>query len=129
LNWRRRASRWDWSYDLLTPSEQSLLQQLSVFAGGFPLEAAEAVCGDSSEPRAASNEARAGSALGAHPSSLAARNDVLDLLTRLVDKSLVIAEQGERAVRYRMLATVRQYAEAKLNERTGCCAGRARRAG
>jgi non-specific serine/threonine protein kinase len=83
----------DWSHDLLTEPERILLRRLSVFAGGWTLEAAEAVCeGDGIE--------------GSH---------VLDLLTQLVNKSLVIAEraQGEEA-RYRMLETIRQYALEKL---------------
>jgi predicted ATPase/DNA-binding SARP family transcriptional activator len=83
----------DWSYDLLTEREQALLRRLAVFAGGFPLEAAEAVC--------------AGSDLEA--------GDVLDLLARLVAKSLVVAEQQGARARYRLLETVRQYSAAKLS--------------
>jgi non-specific serine/threonine protein kinase len=79
----------DWSYDLLTEAEQALLRRLSVFAGSLTLEAAEVVC--------------AGGAI--------AQDEVLDLLSRLVDKSLVAVagrEQGGEA-RYRLLETVRQY--------------------
>jgi predicted ATPase/DNA-binding CsgD family transcriptional regulator len=85
----------DWSHDLLTEPERTLFGRLSVFAGGFTLEAAEAVgAGDSIEEA-----------------------DVLDLLSRLVDKSLVMAEvTGDGGVRYRMLETVRQYAREKLEE-------------
>jgi predicted ATPase/DNA-binding SARP family transcriptional activator len=82
----------DWSYDLLTEREQALLRRLAVFAGGFTLEAAEAVC--------------AGAGLEA--------GDVLDLLARLVAKSLVVAEQQGALARYRLLETVRQYSAAKL---------------
>jgi predicted ATPase/class 3 adenylate cyclase len=84
----------DWSYDLLTSEERLLFARLSVFAGGFTLDAAEKV--------------GAGGAI--------AEGDVLDLLTRLVDKSLVSIEAGRD--RYRMLETVRQYAREQL-EATG----------
>jgi len=77
----------DWSHDLLNESEKALLSRLSVFSGGWTLEAAEAVCsGMPVEER-----------------------HVLDLLTSLCDKSLVIAEEQGRAIRYRLLETVRQY--------------------
>lgn len=80
----------DWSYDLLAEPERALLRRLSIFAGGWTLAAAEAV--------GAAGEVRAG--------------DVLDLLTHLVDKSLVVPEaSGER---YRMLETIRQYARERL---------------
>lgn len=82
----------DWSYDLLAPPERTLFQRLSIFAGGWTLEAAEAV-GAGGDIEAA---------------------DVLDLLARLVEKSLVIADiEGGR---YRMLETVRQYALERLRE-------------
>jgi predicted ATPase/DNA-binding CsgD family transcriptional regulator len=82
----------DWSHQLLEPSEQRLLRRLSGFRGGFSLVAAEAVCSDQT----------------------LATNDVLDLLGTLVDRSLVqVGEQSEEP-RYRLLATVRQYAAAKL---------------
>jgi non-specific serine/threonine protein kinase len=86
----------DWSYQLLTAEEQQLFRALAAFTGGFSLEAAEAV----------------GSA-GPIP---AAR--ILDLLSGLVEKSLVIVDQGGFAggpARYRMLQTVRHYAAAKLD--------------
>jgi predicted ATPase/class 3 adenylate cyclase len=82
----------DWSYDLLTEPEQALLRQLSVFSGGWTLNAAEAVCGE-----------------GANENT-----NVLDLLSALVEKSLVVAE-SERE-RFRLLETVRQYAQARLRE-------------
>ena len=82
----------DWSYDLLAPPERALLQRLSVFAGGFALDAAEAVgAGDDVAPR-----------------------DVLDLLGHLVDKSLVAFDA--QTERYRLLETVRQYALERLAE-------------
>jgi non-specific serine/threonine protein kinase len=83
----------DWSYDQLSEPEQDLLRQLSVFAGGWTLEAAEGVAG-----------------------TKMSKEDVEDLLSSLVDKSLVIAEsRGERS-RYRFLETVRQYAQYRLSE-------------
>ena len=83
----------DWSYDMLGGTEQTLLQRLGIFVGGFDLEAAEVVCGD--EPLAI--------------------EDVLDLLTSLVEKSLVMAEEQEQGTRYRMLETIREYAREKLD--------------
>jgi non-specific serine/threonine protein kinase len=78
----------DWSHSLLTESEQILLRRLSVFAGGWTLEAAEEVC-----------ESGGLESFG-----------VLDLLSHLVDKSLVIVDEGAEKPRYRMLETIRQYA-------------------
>jgi predicted ATPase/DNA-binding SARP family transcriptional activator/DNA-binding CsgD family transcriptional regulator/Tfp pilus assembly protein PilF len=86
----------DWSYDLLSDDERAFFGRLSVFAGGWTLEAAEAVCsGDGIE-----------------------REGVLDLLGGLVDKSLVVARaNADGVMRYRMLEPVRQYALEKLEER------------
>src|SRR5262245_40657919 len=84
----------DWSYDLLSPSEQALLRRLSVFAGGWTLEAAEAVC--------------AGEPIEAW--------EVLDRLTALVEKSLVGYEEQAGEARYRLLETVQQYARDRLLE-------------
>lgn len=83
----------DWSHDLLSDPERLVFRRLAVFSGGFDLEAAAAVVGDDSE-----------------------RYQVLDQLTLLVDKSLIVAEDGRRTTRYRMLETVRQYAQEKLRE-------------
>jgi non-specific serine/threonine protein kinase len=129
----------DWSHELLAEPERALLRALSVFAGGFTLEAAEAACGEGNGQRATSSEQRAtrggpvpSSLLAARcplPSSLpVAPDDVLDLLTALVDKSLVIAEEQEGAVRYRLLETVRQYAGEKLEEAGEDAAARDRHA-
>ena len=79
----------DWSYDLLSGPEKSLLCQVSVFVGGWTLDAAERVCG----------------------------GEALDLLTSLVDKSLVIySETGDGQSRYGLLETMRQYAAERLAE-------------
>jgi non-specific serine/threonine protein kinase len=83
----------DWSYDLLGPGERTLLNRLSVFAGGFTLEAAEQICGDESVD------------------SL----DVLEMVSTLVDKSLVVPEeQPDGRVRYRLLETIRDYGRERL---------------
>lgn len=86
------AAAMDWSYDLLTEPEQTLLGRLSVFRGGFSMEAAEAV------------------GMGGEVS----RFDVFDILARLVDKSLVVAEERGEVMRYRLFETVRTYARNKL---------------
>jgi predicted ATPase/DNA-binding SARP family transcriptional activator len=84
----------DWSHGLLSEQERKLFRNLSAFAGGFTLEAAESVA-----------------------SNGVAEADILDLLSKLVDKSLVIAEvSNDRRVRYRLLEPVRQYARQKLKE-------------
>src|SRR5581483_10076360 len=80
----------DWSYDLLTEEERALLRRLSIFAGGWTFDAADAIC---------------------------AKHDVLNILTQLVNKSLVIFDEEGSEPRYRMLETVRQYARDKLLER------------
>ncbi|MEO8302750.1 MAG: tetratricopeptide repeat protein [Betaproteobacteria bacterium] len=84
-----------WSYDMLHDPEQRLLERLSVFAGGFDLEAAEAIC-------------------GAEPLS---SDDVLDLLTSLVEKSLVMADESDNGSRYRQLETIREFAREYLAKR------------
>jgi predicted ATPase/DNA-binding XRE family transcriptional regulator len=86
----------DWSYGLLTPSEQALFRRLSVFVGGWTLEAVEAIGADD--------------ALGS--------TEVLDVLTQLVDQSLVQIEPPHDGdgLRYRLLETVRQYAHERLAE-------------
>ena len=85
----------DWSYALLSESERRVLLRLSIFADGATLEAAEAVC--------AGQGAEAG--------------EVLDLLSRLADKSLVVVDRPDGGeVRYRLLETIRQYAHEKLEQ-------------
>lgn len=82
----------DWSYELLSAEERTLLRRLAVFVGGWTLEAAEHVC------------------TGANIDLY----DMLDLLTALVDKSLVTTEDYGPETRYRLLETVRQYSTARL---------------
>jgi predicted ATPase/class 3 adenylate cyclase/DNA-binding CsgD family transcriptional regulator len=84
----------DWSHALLTDTERILFRRLAVFLGGFDLDAAQAVTG----------------------SDGVERYQVLDQLTLLVDKSLVLAENTGGPTRYRLLETVRQYALEKLGE-------------
>ncbi|HEV2474246.1 MAG TPA: tetratricopeptide repeat protein, partial [Chthonomonadales bacterium] len=154
----------DWSWDLLTQGEKHLLGRLSVFAGGWILEAAAAICSEpilkasgnadqtgpiesgsrldmirkAGAPGSMRQIAAARSGLGCtetpstasalrHDDSIATLQrpehrpiddwEVLDLLSSLVDKSLVIAETSPGRIRYRLLETVRQYAREKLEER------------
>jgi predicted ATPase/DNA-binding CsgD family transcriptional regulator len=87
----------EWSHELLSEPERTLFRRLSVFAGGWTLEAAEEVCtGEGIE-----------------------QDDVLDILSKLVDKSLVVAEASpsvEGELRYRMLEPIRQYGQERLGE-------------
>ncbi len=83
-----------WSHDLLTPPERTLFRRLSVFAGGFTLDGAESVC----------------------PGPGIDRYAVLDVLSQLIDKSLVDVISDERDSRHRMLETIRQYAADRLEE-------------
>ena len=83
-----------WSYEQLQEAEQQLLRRLSVFSGGWTLESATAVAGDGAD-----------------------EFEVLDILTRLIDKSLVVVEQGGASeARYTMLETVRQFGVERLVE-------------
>src|SRR3984957_15569518 len=84
----------DWSHALLTEPEQVLFRRLAAFMGGFDLDAAQAV-GAGSEVE---------------------RYQLLDQLSLLVDKSLVVADDTAAGMRYRLLETVRQYAQEKLGE-------------
>ncbi|WP_342661758.1 Serine/threonine-protein kinase PknD (plasmid) [Rhodococcus ruber] len=94
---RQQTLRWciDWSFDLCTAAEQRVWARVAVFAGSFDLDAAEQVCG----------------------ADLAA-GEVLDTLTSLVDKSILIREETGSVVRFRLLETLREYGYEKL-EQTG----------
>lgn len=95
----RHQTLWNtvaWSYQLLEDIDQVVFERLSVFAGGFTLDAASAVCSDESLDLF----------------------DVEDAVLGLVDRSLVVAEQRSWGSRYRLLETVRQFAEAQLAERS-----------
>jgi predicted ATPase/DNA-binding CsgD family transcriptional regulator len=84
----------DWSYDLCSAAERSLWGRVSVFAGSFDLDAAENVCADGILPR----------------------DSVLDLITALVEKSVLIREERGSAARYRLLDTIREYGRERLVE-------------
>ena len=84
----------DWTYDALSPAEATLFARLSVFASAFSLDGAEDVCAGDGIPR----------------------DDVLGLLSSLVDKSLVVAEHGRSVTRYRLLETMRRYGLERLAE-------------
>ena len=82
----------DWSYDLLTEEEKILLRRLSVFTGGCTLDAAESVCSGNGVEK----------------------DEILNLIARLVDKSLLNFVEADGTARYEMLETIRQYAREKL---------------
>jgi predicted ATPase/class 3 adenylate cyclase/DNA-binding CsgD family transcriptional regulator len=84
----------DWSHALLTEPERALFRRLAAFMGGFDLDAAQNVCGGGDVER----------------------HQVLDQLSMLVDKSLVVSDERGGRTRYRLLETVRQYALEKLGE-------------
>ena len=86
------AASIEWSFDLLTEHERVLLRRLCVFAGGFTLDLAESVGAETPLDR----------------------YEVLELLTGLVDKSLIITEEQGTSFRYRMLETIRQYGRERL---------------
>lgn len=97
-NHRTLRATLDWSYQLLSAAEQGMWAMVSVFEGGFDLEAAEAVCSAGGIDRA----------------------EVLTLLARLVRKSLLLAEQRDGRTRYRMLETIRQYGVELIDASEGC---------
>ncbi len=84
-----------WSYDLCTPAEQQLWGRLSVFAGSFELDAAEDICGDGLDP-----------------------NELVDLLSSLVDKSILVRAEARGVIRFRLLETLRAFGREKI-ETTG----------
>lgn len=88
------AATIDWSYELLAESEKSLFIRLSVFAGGFDLDAAHGVCADGA----------------------ATEDDTLEILTGLVDKSMVTVRSGTGNSRYAVLETLRSYGRDRLRE-------------
>ncbi len=88
------AATIDWSYQLLTEAEQALFMRLSVFAGGFDLDAAHGVCGADGD----------------------IEDDTLELLTGLVDKSMVTLRGGTDLARYGVLETLRAYGRDRLRE-------------
>ncbi|MBV6477265.1 MAG: hypothetical protein HGGPFJEG_00002 [Ignavibacteria bacterium] len=83
----------DWSYDLLSDNEKIMLQRIAVFYGGWTLEAAEKIC--SFDPLD--------------------EYEILDLLSNLIDKSLIKISESSAELRYGMLETIRKYAEEKLD--------------
>jgi predicted ATPase/DNA-binding SARP family transcriptional activator len=113
-------SSMDWSYDLLIEPERRLLQRLSLFAGGWTLEAAEAVTCDEVGGPCGDCGLRIESGSVGNPQSRVpsgCRNvPVLELLTSLVNKSLVVYQEREGHERYRLLETVRQYSHERLLE-------------
>lgn len=109
----------DWSWDLLSAPEQTLLRRLAVFLGGWTLEAAEAVCGDVRAQWASANDelhTTTTAPLVTRNAELITSADVLELLTHLVEKSLVVVEEQTGGARYLLLETLRQYAREKLLE-------------
>ncbi|HEX4660336.1 MAG TPA: LuxR C-terminal-related transcriptional regulator [Streptosporangiaceae bacterium] len=84
----------EWSYELCSQAERLLWARLSVFAGGFELDAAESICAD----------------------HRLADGEVLELLAALADKSILIAAHGKGVVRYRLLETLREYGQERLQE-------------
>ena len=95
----------EWSYDLLPPENRALFERLSVFSGSWTVAAARRVCTDGTHDR-----------------------DVLALLADLVDRSMIVADFGQRETRYRMLSTLRDFAADRLPDDTTACELRARHA-
>ncbi len=98
----------DWSYSLLAPKAQKFLNRLSVFSGGWALEMAELICADPTV--AITGDALASGTDSADPSLEITSTDVLDLLSGLVEQSLVQVEAGGENNRYRLLESIRHHA-------------------
>ncbi|WP_159767176.1 ATP-binding protein [Streptomyces sp. HM190] len=141
---RTLRSAVDWSHELCTPEEQTVWARLSVFVGGFDLAAAEAVCGGDAPGGDGTGEAEAGDGGTAGTTGTAgisgtatagavgtagtpapagtggaARTDsldVLDAVAGLVDKSVLVREEHDGRVRYRLLVSLRDYGLEKLND-------------
>ena len=96
-----------WSYDLLSASEATMFTRVSVFAGGFDLAAAEAVCNDDTIVRSA---------------------DVPELVMSLLDKSMLVSDEVDGHQRFRMLETLREFASAELESGGETASTRARHA-
>ena len=111
LEWLTRGSRdslkqtlrstIEWSYNLLTDSERLVLRRLSAFADGCTLRAAEVICADPSN---------------AITEVIVRREDILDLIVTLIDKSLVTTETNAQQTRYHLLETVREFSREKLSQ-------------
>ena len=86
---RHQTAMLDWRYELLSEEERSVLARLSVFAGGFTLQAVASICLDGDD-------------------------QALDLVGHLVESSLVVAQYRQGVTRYRLLETIREYAAARL---------------
>lgn len=107
----------DWSYDLLSEPERQLLRRLSVFAGGWTLEAAEAVCAGEGKGQKAKGKTGPPEDPDLLPFPLCLLpSEILDLLTSLVDRSLVVYDEVEAGGRYRFLDSMRQYASEQLHD-------------
>jgi len=91
----------EWSYNLLSEPERILLRRLSVFSGGWTLRAAESVCADSKDIVS---------------ETILRREDILDLLGKLVDKSLIVTEAGDQQTRYHLFEMVREFGREKLSQ-------------
>jgi predicted ATPase/DNA-binding CsgD family transcriptional regulator len=101
----------DWSYDQLSSDERTILRRLAVFVGGWSVDAAEAICG--------------GQVAHAHSDAVPHRGDpsgtvlplqILDVLSCLTAKSLILADEQPGETRFRMLETIREYAHEKMIE-------------
>jgi predicted ATPase/DNA-binding SARP family transcriptional activator len=109
----------DWSWDLLEDAERVLLRRLSVFTAGATVDAANAVAGDPIDLGGDAGTHHLGPATGADhtgPADDAIVDDaIVDLLARLVDRSMLLLDVASSPVRYRMLETIRSYAAEKLD--------------